>query len=118
MNKPAVQLRTLVLYLFYSLIGVLFLNSLSLTVGLNPATLLIWLLQIMPLMLFLTGLHRSRVRTYQWLSFVVLIYFVHGVLTAFTPEKLLLGLLEASVCCLLFAGLIALIRKGRQVTSP
>jgi uncharacterized membrane protein len=117
-NQQFLRLRQLVLGLFYSLFAVLFLNSLGLTVELSFATLVIWLLQVAPLTLFVSGLHQTRIRTCQWFSFVVLMYFVHGVLTAFTPEKLLLGLLEVTICSLLFTCLILLIRKSRQVTSP
>jgi uncharacterized membrane protein len=116
-NEQILRLRNLILVLFYSLFAVLFLNSLGLTIEPSLATLVIWLLQVAPLALFVSGLHRARIRTYQWFSFVVLMYFVHGVLTAFTPEKLVPGLLEISICCLLFICLILFIRKSRQITS-
>ena len=116
-NPRIVRFRNLVLWLFYGLFVALFLNSLSLTIGLTPATFVIWLFQVAPLTLFMKGLHQLRVRSYQWLSFVVLMYFVHGVLTAFTPGKLITGLVETAICSLLFAFLIVFIRKYRQLTS-
>jgi uncharacterized membrane protein len=110
-------LRRLVLILFYGLWLVLFFNSLTLTTGLSVTTFVIWAFAVFPLALFTPFLHRAGIRAYAWLSFVVLMYFVHGVLTAFTPGKLLVGILETACCCLLFATLIALIRKYRQVTG-
>lgn len=116
-NPEILRLRNLVLFFYYSLFAVLFLHSLGMTIGLSPTTFVIWLLQVAPLVLFATGLHRVRVRLYQWLSFVVLMYFVHGVLTAFTPGKLTLGLLEVTTCSLLFTCLIVFIRKYQKLTS-
>jgi len=46
-----------------------------------------------------------------------LMYFVHGVLTAFTPGKLLIGLAEIILCALLFAGLIAFIRGVKRLSG-
>ncbi|MBT8146757.1 MAG: DUF2069 domain-containing protein [Gammaproteobacteria bacterium] len=116
-DQRIMRYRNLVLGLFYGLFISLFLNSLGLTTGLTPTTFVFWFLQVAPLSLFIKGLHQVRPRTYQWLSFVVLMYFVHGVLTAFTPGKLLLGLLETTLCTLLFVCLIFFIRKHRQFTS-
>ena len=104
--------RNVVLIGYYGLILTLFFNSLSMTTGLAVTTFVIWLIQSLPLVLFLPGLHRYRIRSYAWLSFVVLMYFVHGVLTAFTPGRLLTGLAEVFFCCLLFVALIVYIRRN------
>jgi len=117
LNPDIQRLRNLVLLFYYGLFVVLFLNSLGMTTGLSPTTLVMWILQVAPLTLFSLGLHRARVRTYQWLSFVVLMYFVHGVLAAFTPGRLTLGISEVTICCLLFVTLIVFIRKYQQLTS-
>ena len=105
--------RSLVLTGYYGLILTLFFNSLAMTTGLTITTLVIWLIQTAPLLIFLPGLHRSRMRSYAWLSFVVLMYFIHGVLAAFTPGKLIVGLFETAFCCLLFVALILFIRANR-----
>jgi uncharacterized membrane protein len=105
--------RFLVLTGYYGLILSLFFNSLAMTTGLTITTLVIWLIQTAPLLIFARGLHHSRVRAYAWLSFVVLMYFIHGVLAAFTPGKLLIGLVETAFCCLLFVALIVFIRVNR-----
>jgi len=117
LNPEILRLRNLVLVFYYGLFATLFLHSLGMTTGLSPATFVFWLIQVAPLVLFAAGLHRSRVRLYQWLSFVVLMYFVHGVLTAFTPGRLMLGILEVTICSLLFVSLIVFIRKYQQLTS-
>jgi len=103
----------MVLGSYYGLCLVLLFNSLSMTTGLTITTVVIWLIQLTPLLIFLPGLRRSRVRSYAWLSFVVLMYFTHSVLTAFTPGRLIIGLLEALFCSLLFVALILFIRRHR-----
>ena len=110
--------RNWILGLYYGLIATLFFSSLGLTTALSITTIIIWLLQAFPLALFASGLHRQQVRSCQWLSFVTLMYFVHGVLVAFTPGRLLAGMLEVGFCSLLFIGLIIYIRTARKVTNP
>lgn len=46
----------------------------------------IWLIQSVPLLIFLPGLWRGTVSTYAWLSFVVLIYFAGAVTQLFLPQ--------------------------------
>ena len=43
----------------------------------------IWGLRVLPLVVFLPGLIRDRVRTYIWLCFVILLYFLTLVLRLF-----------------------------------
>jgi uncharacterized membrane protein len=43
----------------------------------------IWALRILPLLVFLPGLIRDRVRTHIWLCFVILLYFLTVVLRLF-----------------------------------
>ncbi len=49
----------------------------------RDAPLAIYLLRILPLAIFLPGLIRDRVRTYIWLCFVILLYFLTVVLRLF-----------------------------------
>lgn len=105
--------RNTVLILFYCLLLVFVAISLSLTIQVGVTTVVIWLIQTFPLLIFTPALHRNYLRAYAWLSFVVLIYFVHGVLTAFSQDSLLLGVIESLLCSLLFIALIFYIRKYR-----
>ena len=81
---------------------------------LSFGTLSIALLQTLPLLIFAPGLQRTRLRTYGWMSFVVLLYFTHGVLVAFRPEQLTQGLIEVLLCVALFTFLILFIRQYRE----
>lgn len=113
----------LVLGSYYGLIVSLLFNSLAMTTGFTITTLVIWLLQTLPLALFAPGLHRGNARAGAWLSFVVLMYFTHGVLVAFTPGRLLTGSVIVLFCSLLFIALILFIRRrgnggSSSPTSP
>jgi len=103
-----------ILIAYYALL-VYFLFSAVLVFGeLRLASIVIWLIQTVPLLIFAIGLHRTRLRTYAWLSFAVLLYFMHGVLVAFQAERLWMGLIEVSLCTLIFVLLIVFIRQYRE----
>lgn len=56
--------------------------------------LVIWLIQCGPLLLFLPGLWKGLIRAHLWLCFLILFYFIQGVLAAFRPDELIVGVLE------------------------
>jgi len=95
------------LLVYFLVSSVVALNSIVIT------TFVIWFVQILPLVIFMPGLHQSRLRSYAWVSFVVLLYFMHGVLVAFVPERRLFGLIEVTLCSVLFVFLIIYIRQHR-----
>jgi uncharacterized membrane protein len=76
--------------------------------------LVIWLIQIIPLLLFAPGLHLNIMRSNIWLSIVSLLYFTHGVLVAFDPERTLAGLIEISLCIGLFSCLTFLVKRHQD----
>jgi uncharacterized membrane protein len=75
-----------------------------------------WLMACLPLLLTLPGLLRRNRRSLQWLGFLVLFYFMLGVLQAFSPQPLLrwIGLLLILFCALLFGAAIVSLRHGRN----
>lgn len=109
-----IRARLLVLASCYGLILNFLASSLMAMNGLSLSTVVIWFIQILPLAPFLPGLHHNRLRTYAWVSFVVLLYFMHGVLVAFDPGRRVSGLIEVSLCVILFVSLIIYIRQFRQ----
>lgn len=106
--------RRIVLGSCYGLVLYFLATSLRAVNGLSLGALVIWLIQIIPLAIFLPSLHGDRLRSYAWVSFVVLLYFIHGVLVAFEPERRLYGFVEVGLCALLFTGLIIYIRQYRD----
>lgn len=110
------NLRMTWLGLLGSFLGLLLyfaLNSWLALGGPSLALPVVWLLQTLPLLIFLPGLLRARPRTCAWLSFVVLLYFIHAVLVAFDPARRLLGLIEVLLCVVMFVLLIIYIRQYR-----
>lgn len=106
--------RRIVLASFIGLLALFFVNSLLLTIRPGLTSLIIWLIQTTPLLIFIPGLARNHLRAYAWLSFVCLMYFIHAVLTAFNPASRTIGALEVALCTALFTGLILYIRNFRM----
>ena len=72
-----------------------------------------WLaIKILPLCLPLAGLLRNRMYTYRWVSLMVWLYFVEGVVRAYGDRGLSgrLALLEAALCLILFAACVLHVR--------
>ncbi len=106
--------RQVVLLAYYALIAYFLLNSIMSFERLTFGILAVWLIQVVPLIPFSTGLHRTHLRTYAWLSFVVLLYFIHAVLLAFDPARRWLGIIEVVICSVLFTWLVIFIRQYRK----
>lgn len=113
---PADIARThrLVLANFYALLVYFALYTVLSLPEPSLAMPVIWLLQTGPLLIFLPGLLRQRPRIYAWLSFVILLYFMHAVLLAFDPARRWLGILEALLCTSMFILLVVFIRRYRN----
>lgn len=107
-------MRLGVLASYYTLVGFFFVTTPLMLSSLSLGTLSIALLQTLPLLIFAPGLQRTRLRTFGWMSFVVLLYFIHGVLVAFRPAQLAQGLIEVGLCVALFTFLILFIRQYRE----
>ena len=116
-NLPAAlaRPRNLTLACLLALLLLLFLRTgLSLSM-VSLAGLTAWGIQALPLLALLPGLHRGRPRGYAWLGFVIQLYFIHGVILAFSPARLGWGLAQICLSALTFAGLIVFIRRWRGV---
>jgi len=112
---PSIELlRKSTLAAYYALL-IYFIVSAVLVFGeFRLASLVIWIIQVTPLLIFARGLHYGNLRTYGWVSFAILLYFMHGVLIAFEPGRLWLGLVEATLCTAIFVLLILFIRQYRN----
>lgn len=96
-------------------LGLLLLFTLPLFLYAN-ASVGLWLMQCVPLLLTLPGLRKHQPRALQWLGFLVLFYFLNGVLLAASPAPLQrwLGALTVLLCVTLFAAVIVAVRSGRR----
>ena len=112
---PSIELlRKYLLTAYYALLGYFIVSATMVFGEFRSASLVIWLIQATPLLIFARGLHYANLRTYGWVSFVILLYFMHGVLLAFQPGQFWLGLIEALLCILIFVLLILFIRQYRD----
>lgn len=104
-----------VLALFYALLLLFTAYGLwQIPDGNLPAIVMLWLIKSLPLLIFVPSLHKRRLRAYAWLSFLVLLYFIQGVQTAFTQEARVYGILVTLLLSGLFSALIVYIRSYRQ----
>ena len=102
-------LRKSLLTAYYALLIYFVVSALMVFGEFRPASLAIWLIQVTPLLIFARGLHYANLRTYGWVSFVILLYFAHGVLIAFQPGQFWHGVVEALLCTVIFVLLILFI---------
>lgn len=84
-----------------------------------------WLaIKVLPLCLALAGLLRHRMYTYRWLSLVVWLYFIEGVVRAWSdrPPGRYLAMLEIVLCMALFAACALHVRirqaNAKAATAP
>jgi uncharacterized membrane protein len=72
-----------------------------------------WLvLKVLPLCIPLAGLLRHRMYTYRWVSLMVWIYFIEGVVRAYSDRGLSaqLALVEVALCLTLFTSCVVHVR--------
>ena len=80
----------------------------------------LWALKVLPLVLPLAGLLRHRMYTYRWVSLLVWLYFIEGVVRAWSdpaPARWL-ALLEVVLCLLLFAACALHVRLRLARKTP
>lgn len=80
-----------------------------------------WLvLKALPLCIPLAGLLKRRMYTYRWLSLLVWLYFIEGVVRAWgdAPPSRWCALAEVALCLLLFAACVLHIRGRQRAASP
>lgn len=76
-----------------------------------------WLvLKVLPLCIPLAGLLKNRMYTYRWVSLVVWLYFIEGVVRGWSdkPPGNLLGLVEVALCLVLFVACTVHVRMRQR----
>lgn len=77
--------------------------------------LVIWFL---PLVVFVPGMLRDHLRSFAWLSFVTLLYFVSGVQRVFAEPSSPRALVElGSVIALFLCSMLYIRERGREVRA-
>lgn len=115
---PAVvtQSRKAVLAFYFGILGLFTADAILTLFRGAPlgVAIFLWLFRLLPFLIFLPGLRRNNLRTYAWLSFVVLMFFTHAVVTAFVPGELFYGLIYSFLCVGLFCALLMYIRMAKK----
>ncbi|MEQ8803577.1 DUF2069 domain-containing protein [Haliea sp.] len=80
---------------------------------------IIWLGKLLPLLLFLPGMSRDRLRSFIWLCFVSLLYFITLVERLFaTPQAVLPWLGMVAVVTLFCSAMFYVRWRARELQSP
>ena len=103
---------------YCALLGLFLINSLTALDQFSLAIPVIWLLQSAPLLGFARAIRRKNAQQLIWLSLVVLLYFMHGVLVAFDPARRIAGAAELGLSVLLFCALLIYLRVAQKVSNP
>ncbi|WP_051234825.1 DUF2069 domain-containing protein [Marinimicrobium agarilyticum] len=74
----------------------------------------LWLVQVIPLAIFIPGLWRGHHRTYSWLCFVILIYFTWSVANTISPLSYWRDYLVVTLSVILFIGAMMASRWRQQ----
>lgn len=102
---------------YFGLIGLFTGNAIVNVVGGMPAgvAIFLWLFAVLPLSIFLPGLRSNKsLRTYAWLCFLILMYFLHAVTLAFTTGTLFYGVLYSLLCISVFCSVVIYIRLAKK----
>ena len=82
----------------------------------HGAPWIIWLVKLLPLLLFLPGMLRDRLRSYVWLCFVSLLYFISLVERVFAQPGELPGIAGLVFVVMLFTAAMLYVRwRGREL---
>ena len=113
-QPPFVFIFQTILICFYGLIFTFFLSSLFVTPISAFSKIVIWVIQIIPLLAFSFGVHAKHVRSMIWLSFISLIYCMQAVLSVLEETKGILDISEFFFSSGLFLSLILYIAKRQR----
>lgn len=103
---------------YCALLGLFLINSLTALDQFSLAIPVIWFLQSAPLLGFARAVRRKNAQQLIWLSLVVLLYFMHGVLVAFDPARRIVGAAELGLSVLLFCALLLYLRVAQKLSDP
>ena len=111
-QKLAYRLSLALLAALVLLLGVWYLGVADLH-GANPW--IIFGVHLVPLALVAPGMFLGQPRAHAWACYILNLYFIQGVITAFEPGRMLFGTLEATVSVLLFISCMMYTRWTFQV---
>lgn len=105
MNSLASKTRVLV-WLSYTVLVV----QQAMEMWLGQAPWIIWLAVLLPLIIFLPGLLQDNLRSFIWLCFVSLLYFMRLVVSLFEDPRDVLAIVGMVAVCTLFCSAMMYVR--------
>jgi uncharacterized membrane protein len=85
---------------------------------LHRAPLVVWLAYVVPLLIFLPGMLRDRLRSYIWLCFVCLLYFMRLVVSLFAEPGGALAIVGTTAVVTLFIAAMMYVRwRARELKA-
>lgn len=91
----------------------------ALDAWMHGAPWFIWVLKLLPLLLFLPGMRRDNLRSYIWLCFICLGYFLILVQRIFAqPDNLLVIVGLVAVVVLFIAAMLYVRWRARELRDP
>ena len=98
------KLKLALIVAFASFIGLVIVFSISQLYLPEKINWTVWLIQCVPLLIFTPGLLSLHRRTFLWLCFVILLYFINAVVAVMRPNANLLDYTFMLCVVLLFVG--------------
>lgn len=102
---------------FFGLFLVYTLATLLLPPEGRQANVVVWLIQVVPLSIFIPGVWQMHRRTLVAACFIVLFYFVISVTEVLGPLPRILDFVELGLLCLFFTAVITYIRGQQRVEA-
>ena len=116
MTSRGARTKFLHLLFWLSLLGFILQQVLSELRFNAPPQLLV--IQLLPLVIFLPGIARDNLRSFVWLSFVVLAYFVSAILALFARSDDGFAIAGVALLVMLFTVIALYIRyRGRELSQ-
>ena len=112
-DRRLTSVRQACFFCYLTLLLSLSVQSLSITELQLQSRVVIWMIQILPLLIFLPGMMRGNYKTYLWLCFALLIYFTVAVANVVHPRAGWLDVTEVILTLLCFV-LAMLFARWRQ----
>lgn len=109
--------RSLVLLCFFSLPVIFTLSLLLFPACGRPASMVIWLMHMLPLLLFVAGLLRQNVRSHVWLCFAMLGYFLLAVQNIFACQSVLAAIELLAIVVLFIAAMLYVRWRSRALVA-
>ena len=83
-------------------IYMLLVGSIAINLLIQKAPIVIFVLSLMPLLIFVQGIIKNKIKTLIWLSFVLLLYFTISIYKLSIPSPKLFDMIELILCVSLF----------------